>query len=362
MTDSSARMPPSGSPHQSRVTGLRRTTRAPQSGENLHVKQASDSLGQELEELARTFRTPLRLDPSQEQQLYRRLEEEFLANSEMMGLQEDEEQDPVEPLGRPCEGARLLQTTPDQGAADSAYCSSSSSSSSLNFFSKYGFQPEPKDETKRRPWASDAGAAHSDAPNGSADPSDLWDTSASLEHTARWRKPVLSSSSEESNCYVGLNDLQEVQEGAELPEALVDGLWDATELVASNGDLEVATAEVLGGSPEAPPSEEVVLRAKTSLKKPERVPSIYKLKLRSQVRPRVDSQPDKKPSKIPTPLSYRAAGASKSPAAGATPKDSPSKRPLEHRAWAALHNMFASFVDSPHGPAESGVADEGTWA
>ncbi|KAJ6659038.1 hypothetical protein lerEdw1_019340, partial [Lerista edwardsae] len=351
------------------LAGPRRAPREPHPGESPHAKQTSDTLGQELEELARTFRTPLRLDPSQEQQLYRRLEEEFLANSEMMGLQEDEEPEPVEPLGRPCDCPRLLQTTPDQGAADSAYCSSSSSSSSLNFFSKYGFQPEPKDESKRspapqRPWASDTGAAPAEAHNGSADPSDLWDTPPGLERATRWRRPVLSSSSEESNCYAGLNDLQEVQEGAEPAEPLGDGLWGAAELAAPNGDSEAAPheeellAEPLGGSA----SEEVVLRPRLSLKKPDRVPSIYKLKLRPLVKPRVDSQPDKKPSKIPTPLSYRAAGASKPPAGGASPKDSPAKRPLEQRAWAAFHNVFASLVDSPRSPAESGVSDEGAWA
>ncbi|XP_036436802.1 GAS2-like protein 2A [Colossoma macropomum] len=46
-------------------------------------------------------------------------------------------------------------------------------------------------------------------------------------------------------------------------------------------------------------------RQKRSLKKPERVPSIYKLKLRPCIHPRRDHRPDKKPSKIPKPVSYR---------------------------------------------------------
>ncbi|XP_051891927.1 GAS2-like protein 2A [Pristis pectinata] len=46
-------------------------------------------------------------------------------------------------------------------------------------------------------------------------------------------------------------------------------------------------------------------RQKRSLRKPERVPSIYKLKLRPKIRPRRDNRPEKKPSRIPTPLSYR---------------------------------------------------------
>ncbi|XP_062887209.1 GAS2-like protein 2A [Mobula hypostoma] len=46
-------------------------------------------------------------------------------------------------------------------------------------------------------------------------------------------------------------------------------------------------------------------KQKRSLRKPERVPSIYKLKLRPKIRPRRDNRPEKKPSRIPTPLSYR---------------------------------------------------------
>ncbi|XP_073471321.1 GAS2-like protein 2 [Aquarana catesbeiana] len=46
-------------------------------------------------------------------------------------------------------------------------------------------------------------------------------------------------------------------------------------------------------------------KPKRSLKKPERVPSIYKLKLRPKIRPRRDNRPEKKPSKIPTPVSYQ---------------------------------------------------------
>ncbi|XP_041947223.1 GAS2-like protein 2A [Alosa sapidissima] len=42
-----------------------------------------------------------------------------------------------------------------------------------------------------------------------------------------------------------------------------------------------------------------------SLKKPERVPSIYKLKLKPHIRPRQDNRPDRKPSKIPKPISFR---------------------------------------------------------
>uniref|UniRef100_A0A6I8NIV3 Growth arrest specific 2 like 1 n=1 Tax=Ornithorhynchus anatinus TaxID=9258 RepID=A0A6I8NIV3_ORNAN len=86
-----------------------------------------DSLSQELEELSRSFLTPWTLDPKQEQHLIRCLEQEFLANSQALAAE-----------GLPLSSPRAPQTTPDPIAPDSAYCSSSSSSSSLNFFTKYG--------------------------------------------------------------------------------------------------------------------------------------------------------------------------------------------------------------------------------
>ncbi|XP_025032692.1 GAS2-like protein 2, partial [Python bivittatus] len=52
-------------------------------------------------------------------------------------------------------------------------------------------------------------------------------------------------------------------------------------------------------------AENVQSKPRRSLKKPERVPSFYKLKLRPKIRPRKDNRPEKRPSKIPTPVTYR---------------------------------------------------------
>ncbi|XP_021271038.1 GAS2-like protein 2 isoform X2 [Numida meleagris] len=65
-----------------------------------------------------------------------------------------------------------------------------------------------------------------------------------------------------------------------------------------------------GGSMEGPvvgdqTPRSTVPKARRCLKKPERVPSIYKLKLRPKVRPRRDHRPGKGPSRIPTPLGQR---------------------------------------------------------
>ncbi|XP_063002877.1 GAS2-like protein 2 [Elgaria multicarinata webbii] len=76
-----------------------------------------------------------------------------------------------------------------------------------------------------------------------------------------------------------------------------------------NGDTSQATP-----SEASDPSESSTLlenaraapsKPKRSLKKPERVPSIYKLKLRPKIRPRRDNRPEKRPSKIPKPVTHK---------------------------------------------------------
>lgn len=360
MANPSVRIPPPapGRQRQPCLPKQRGAVRQPQSGESGPYRQPNeDTLGQELEAMAQAFRTPLRLDPSHEQQLYRRLEEEFLANSQMMGLEMEEEPDPG---SQACDGARLLPPNPDQGTADSAYCSSSSSSSSLNVFSKYGLQAE---ESKRKAahQVTGGGSELGDFHNGSLEASELWDSSGSRERRSRWRKPVLSSSSDESNCYLGLNDVQEVQEGLELAEPLVDSPWAPGEPAPSHTELGPSLQD--GTSPSAPILEEVALPPQPSLGKPDHVPSSYQMKLRPQIKPRADSQPDKTPSKIPTPLSYKASGGPKAPTGSASSRDSPVRALSERRGWAALHHLFSSsFGECPGGSVESGVTDEGAWA
>ncbi|KAM6165143.1 GAS2-like protein 1 isoform 1-T1 [Erethizon dorsatum] len=80
---------------------------------------------------ASVFRTPLQLDPQQEQQLFRRLEEEFLANARALEAAASQTPGPAPDLAR----------APDPSAPDSAYCSSSSSSSSLSILGGKCGQP-----------------------------------------------------------------------------------------------------------------------------------------------------------------------------------------------------------------------------
>ncbi|XP_057383197.1 GAS2-like protein 1 isoform X2 [Balaenoptera acutorostrata] len=172
---------------------------------------------------ASVFRTPLQLDPKQEQQLFRRLEEEFLANARALE---------VAAGGTPTGPAPDLVRAPDPPAPDSAYCSSSSSSSSLSVLGGKCGQP------------ADSGRM----PNGLPGP----------------RGPALSSSSDEGNPCPGV-----------------------------------------GGPPDAPGS-----------------PMAGPEPLRTWARGRMDTQPDRKPSRIPTPRGPRRPSG-----------------PTETRAWHALHSV-----------------------
>ncbi|KAM6155383.1 GAS2-like protein 1 [Rhynchocyon petersi] len=155
---------------------------------------------------ASVFRTPLQLDPQQEQQLFQRLEEEFLANARAL-----EAAAGGSPIGPAPDPARA----PDPPAPDSAYCSSSSSSSSLSVL---GGKCGPLGDPAR-------------TANGLPGP----------------RGPALSSSSDEGSPCPGI-----------------------------------------GGPPDAP---EIPLAGPESL--------------RTWARGRMDTQPDGKPSRIPTPRGLR---------------------------------------------------------
>nr|XP_055113256.1 GAS2-like protein 2 [Symphalangus syndactylus] len=83
------------------------------------------------------------------------------------------------------------------------------------------------------------------------------------------------------------------------------------------------SAPTASASPEAPtPSpldpnsdkaKACLSKGRRTLRKPKRVPSIYKLKLRPKIRPRRDHRPEKQPSRIPKPLAYVFLGPARPP-------------------------------------------------
>ncbi|CAH2295000.1 GAS2 1 [Pelobates cultripes] len=217
--------------------------------------------------------TPEPLDVRQEQQIYRCLEKEFLENTRLLRTSES--------FG-PQHGAGILVSPPlsEPAAVDSAYCSSSSSSSSLNFYITGG--------------------------GGGGGREQIGDGNPVILPTSAWRRlPALSSSSDDSSCPPAPEELQELAEN----EGENEDSYDSPDLDTETGG--------------------VVLRPKKSQKRPDRVPSIYKLKLRPKIRPRTDIQPDKLPTRIPTPLNYRTAG-------------SPPKANPNRRTWRAKQAVFFS--------------------
>ncbi|KAM6176147.1 GAS2-like protein 2 [Erethizon dorsatum] len=87
-----------------------------------------------------------------------------------------------------------------------------------------------------------------------------------------------------------------------------------------------ASPEVPTPLPSDPSSDKTKVclgKGKRVLRKPKRVPSIYKLKLRPRIRPRRDHRPEKHPSRIPKPLSYLCLGPTR-----AAPRERPSRAAL----------------------------------
>ncbi|XP_053938757.1 GAS2-like protein 1 [Cuculus canorus] len=270
----------SGSParsHPRRRSSLQEGFGAP--GEATHGgSDDGEALQRELEELVQRLRAPL--EPGHEQQLFRRLEEEFLANTRLMEELEAGE------------APAMLPAPP--AAADSAYCSSSSSSSSLNVFGKDG----------RR--------------SGNGGPP----LPAAPEMADLGRRTALSSSSDESSCLAASWDTRETRGG---PESDTD--WAPGEDELTETEENPAMAE---GSPRiAAP-----------------VPSLSTPSPRLQAKPRLDTQPHKKPSRIPTPRGY---GAAPQPSTGSS------------KPWGALQNAFSSFLEPGWVPREREGLDEDAW-
>lgn len=119
----------------------------------------------------------------------------------------------------------------------------------------------------------------------------------------------------------------------------------------------------------------VVLRPKRGQKKADRVPSIYKMKLRPRIRPRTDNRPENSPSRIPTPVSYRdlQTQSNKNSPLNTPPLSPQSTRSNGHPvSCKSLHNAFADLIHTmPGSPSmgnrecsfsgESGSLDPEAW-
>ncbi|NXX60723.1 GA2L1 protein, partial [Scopus umbretta] len=198
---------------------------------------------------------------------------------------------------------------PPGTATDSAYCSSSSSSSSLNVFGKHGL---PTEDGRRS--GNGAGPPPLVAP-------EMVDTG---------RRPALSSSSDESSCFLASWDARETRGG---PESDTDWMPGEDELTETDTPTVVDGPLGLPGVPEP-------------------VPSLPAPPPRPWAKPRLDTQPHKKPSRIPTPRGY-----------GVAPPGPPAgnPKPGEHKPWGALQSVLSSFLEPAWVPREHEGLDEDAW-
>ncbi|MBN3281553.1 GA2L1 protein, partial [Polyodon spathula] len=349
------------------------------------------------ENLGRTFPVLPSLDPNQEKEMYQSFEAEFLANTQMDANWEDDFGGlQIQPQKQQQQQQLRLA---DLSVTDSAYSSSNSSTSSLNVGNKMGVLPDlrgpKKPSAKQGPCPSDYGPVLSELQVSGRHLNykdrDLWGNPS--EPPINPRKPVLSSSLEDNHFLDlldsgthnarGIPNFRNSRLRLDSDEMNGDDLVDISENLECASDLEdeddttllptevrrLSLSEDLAfldsssedsssqyvslsepRSESAPPplfqtvESEVVLHSK-SLKKPERVPSIYKLKLRPIVRRRTDNRPEKTPSRIPTPVSYKK-NASK---VANCPQNSKSnghpKWGMDHKSRKALYQAFTELLD-----------------
>lgn len=316
------------------------------------------------------------LDQKRELELYRSFEAEFLANMGQTRVPETKEASVQLPVSQ-----QGFRPSGDTNVADSAYSSSNSSSSSLNVGGKVGILPDLR-ETRRTNGARNCALE---------DPPTLLHSQirAGLPNGGFRKLPAISSSVEEagpglhsnhihsglqingghrgfSNSVVPMEaqadwgglegdvplddhdpDLpydQGLSNDIPLPESFPSPPppedFSYNDSSSESSSMCLSLSEPVSEGSCSPPSSlvngdadsTVVLRAKRGQKKADRVPSIYKLKLRPRIRPRTDNRPENSPSRIPTPLSYRELQQRKA-SGNLTPPQSPHARKNLHQAF-----------------------------
>ncbi|NXW62984.1 GA2L1 protein, partial [Eurystomus gularis] len=135
-------------------------------------------------------------------------------------------------------------------------------------------------------------------------------------------RAALSSSSDESSCFPASWDTRETRGG---PESDTD--WAP-------------------GEDELTETEEPPAMADGPLGVPKPVPSLPTTPSRPWAKPRLDTQPHKKPSRIPTPRGY-----------GVAPRNTPGSP----KPWGALQSVLSSFLEPAWVPREREGLDEDAW-
>ncbi|XP_076854108.1 uncharacterized protein gas2l1 [Brachyhypopomus gauderio] len=366
----------------------------------------SQQLHQSLEEAGPgfAFQPPTSLDAQRELELYRSFEAEFLANTQRGQARPSSAKEGATmqlPVSQQGVGALGTPTSGDPNVTDSAYSSSNSSSSSVNVGGRGQALPTLRESGRihtgscalEDPPALLHSQTRSALPNGGlAEQESLHKLPAIASGTEEGEpgrrlrseppRDLLSSAHAPRQGHGGpggvlpvdpLTDGQREQPdwGGVAGDAPVDGPRpaaprphpnprhesplaetcpspppDESSSSDSSGESSSMCLSVSEGSrtPPRPDNLAVLLRPKRGQRKAERVPSIYKLKLRPRARPRKDNRPDNSPSRIPTPVSYRDL---QRPHADLTPLHTPPQSPharTHHASRKVLQQALADLI------------------
>ncbi|XP_030648824.1 GAS2-like protein 2 [Chanos chanos] len=256
-------------------------------------RQSRTEFRDEEEELERSYLfTPPPISPAQEASLYQTLEHEILSNLQQLNTDVDKESDPED------DKDSCRSETPRSPRGVSSQCP------------RHLFPPDSSNVSEKNTYyrsssADRAGKASFDSVIAelSAGTKQLNRVSVenwvnSLPRTCREKKLQRHTEAESSQHGVSkpcaTSSCSSFCSSVESKKPVVS---DESDTVHGNKSTEETEVR------KKPRSSS--FKQKRLLKKPERVPSIYKLKLRPRARPRRDHRPDKKPSKIPRPVSYR---------------------------------------------------------
>ncbi|KAJ8402253.1 hypothetical protein AAFF_G00371180 [Aldrovandia affinis] len=261
--------------------------------------------------------TPPPISPAQEASLYRSLEQEILSNLQLLSMESDDNDSSES--ARETGSLDTVQKRREHPSGCSSIISMSKASPPSLVHAAQGMSVSDSSGPDRV--SHNAGAAELSAGKRSVSRADVESWMATLPKNSRNTLPQ-TSSSEAGSGHLGiskpsvtgswssLGSSMESKEATDLGRHLDTGhevdagaTRPSVTITPESSSTTASSAGSIAESPAKPRTPS--FKQKRVLKKPERVPSIYKLKLRTRVRPRRDHRPEKKPSKIPTPLSYR---------------------------------------------------------
>ncbi|XP_036379189.1 GAS2-like protein 2A [Megalops cyprinoides] len=253
---------------------------------------------------------PPPISPAQEASLYQSLEHEILCNMQLLGMDsgDDNSSEDTQEIYKP-----EPQHQHEHPAEDFSLFSTSKPSLSVSRYTAQGMprsdSSDPSEVSREVTTKPSEGKMPLDKVDVQSWVATLPGSSRTIPQASREEagsghltvvKPNMTSSWSSLGSSV---DSKEPIDAGRPGYAEYDTSAGAAKAIAALEASSTASSAATTDSPTKPRTPS--FKQKRALKKPERVPSIYKLKLRPRVRPRRDHRPEKKPSKIPTPLSYR---------------------------------------------------------